>query len=203
MFIPIMRHWLFSFILILSVQLHSQTNLVINPGFEEYTYFETELTTIPLDAATGWKGFRTPDLYLREGLDKNGNIVKIAPYLNECIIGSLKYPTQKNTIYKFSIDVFSFKARRHKNLLQICLFENYDEDIVVPEQFTNCVDIPIKKIKKGWQTLRLEFSALEGRNEILIGNIKSLNEKFRLYLDNVKLIAPAEKPVGTIQLESD
>ena len=192
-----------SILLVLSVQLHSQINLVINPGFEEYEYFETELKTLPFKATLDWKSFRTPDLYLRQGLDEYENVVRIAPYLNECIIGSLKYPTQKNTIYLFSVDVFSFKTRRDKNLLQICLFENYDENIVVPEQFTNCMDIPTNKIKKGWQTLKLEFSAPEGMNEILIGNINPLEEKFRLYLDNVKLVAPVETPVGTILLGNE
>lgn len=194
------RRCLSALILLMASQLDAQINLLINSGFEEYGYFQTELTQLPISAATSWNGFRTPDLYLRKGLDEHENLVRIAPYLNECIIGSLKYPTQKNTRYKLSLEVFSFKSRRHKNLLQVCFFEDYDESVTVPE-FRNCLDIPAKKIRKGWQTLELEFSAAEDIKNILIGNTKPLDETFILFLDNVKLMALVAKAEGTLEMD--
>lgn len=193
------RRCLFVLWLLMAMRLNAQINLLGNSGFEEYEYFDTELSHLPIYAATSWKGFNTPDLYLRKGLDAHQNIVRLAPYLNECIIGSLKYPTQKDTEYKFSLDVFSFKSRRYKNFLQICFFEDYDESATLPE-FKNCLEIPAKKLKKGWQTLELEFYVAEGIKEILIGNTKALDESFILFLDNVTLIAPEEKAEGSMQI---
>ena len=193
--------FLIGFLFFSCIQINAQVNLVVNPGFEEYDYFETELTHLPFYAAIGWKGFRTPDLYLRPGVDKNENIVRVAPYLNESVIGSLKYPTQKNKVYHFSMEVFSFKKRKQNNLFQLCFLKNLEEGFKEPQFVCNCMDIPSKKIKKGWQTIELKFYVQEDMNNFLLGNIKDVEDEFVIYIDNIKITTPKEEFDGTLQIE--
>ena len=108
-------------LLLLHLNSASQVNLVLNSNFEE-VIGSNGTKVLSLSSAANWQEKNTADLYLRDSTDGHGNIVRIAPYFNEVMIGTLKRKTAKNEEMLFRFDLLSRKKQKFKLELVFCKY---------------------------------------------------------------------------------
>lgn len=130
-----------------------------------------------------WEQKNSADVYLKKVLGDipHGNIARLATYFNEVMIGSLKRNLMKGERITFKFDLYSEKSKQYNNNFSL-FFCEYQCDSV------SSIPIPIKKIKKGWQTISVEMIVSNTTDTFcFIGSSKNIEDTF--FLDNMEIIA--------------
>ena len=160
---------------------YAQTNIVYNSGFE-LVEGSNGTRVISLDSAKYWQQRNTVDVYLRKVSEKNtyGNFVRIATYLNETMIGSLRRKIVKGEKVILKFDLYSFKRMKYNKNFSVLFCENHCESI-------SNIPVELKKIKKGWQTISIELIVSNTTEKFcFIGSSNSKEDTF--FIDNMEIL---------------
>lgn len=162
----------------LSKSLFSQLNLVLNSEFDDYLGF-SGTNVLPIDAASNWKGYKSADLYLRDSIDKHGNVVRIAPYLNEGLSGNLKRGLYENEEYVLKFDLYC--SKKEKLLLDFFL-SNSQLDSIEHKL------IKIKTKRKKWITYSYKMTSNIFNDRFSLISSTSKQSRFVIFIDNIEII---------------